>query len=94
MPTIVDDTLAPKGKHVVNLFGGHAPYHLKDARWEESKDAFFKTVVDTVSEFAPNFRDSIIHAQVLAPPDPGRPLRADDVLIAIRSASEPPSAGA
>jgi phytoene dehydrogenase-like protein len=69
VPTIVDDTLAPKGKHVVNLFGGHAPYHLKDARWEESKDAFFKTVVDTVSEFAPNFRDSIIHAQVLAPPD-------------------------
>ena len=30
VPTIVDDTLAPPGKHVVNLFGGHAPYKLKD----------------------------------------------------------------
>jgi phytoene dehydrogenase-like protein len=31
VPTIVDDTLAPPGKHIVNLFGGHAPYKLKDA---------------------------------------------------------------
>ena len=31
VPTIRDDTLAPPGKHVVNLFGGHAPYELKGA---------------------------------------------------------------
>ena len=69
VPTIVDDTLAPKGKHVVNLFGGHAPYQLKGRTWEQSRDAFFKTVVDTLTDYAPNFRDSILHAQVLTPPD-------------------------
>ena len=31
VPTIRDHTLAPPGKHVVNLFGGHAPYELKGA---------------------------------------------------------------
>jgi len=29
VPTIVDDSLAPPGKHVINVFGGHAPYTLR-----------------------------------------------------------------
>ena len=37
VPTIRDDTLAPPGKHVVNLFGGHAPYELKGAVWDEAE---------------------------------------------------------
>src|SRR5262245_30414778 len=28
VPTTVDDSIAPPGKHVINLFGGHAPYAL------------------------------------------------------------------
>ena len=40
VPTTVDDTLAPPGKHVVNLFGGHAPYELKNATWEHERDNF------------------------------------------------------
>ena len=39
VPTIRDDTLAPPGKHVVNLFGGHAPYELKGQVWDEAKRA-------------------------------------------------------
>src|SRR5437016_904865 len=38
VPTIVDDSLAPAGKHVVNVFGGHAPYKLRDnASWADEK---------------------------------------------------------
>ncbi|MBV8782659.1 MAG: NAD(P)/FAD-dependent oxidoreductase, partial [Gammaproteobacteria bacterium] len=38
VPTIVDDTLAPAGKHVINVFGGHAPYELRDgASWVQEK---------------------------------------------------------
>ena len=32
-PSFVDDTVAPPGKHVVHLFGGHAPYTLKEGDW-------------------------------------------------------------
>ena len=32
-PTFVDDSVAPPGKHIVNLFGGHAPYTLKTGDW-------------------------------------------------------------
>ena len=37
-PTLVDDSLAPPGKHVINIFGGHAPYALRGgASWEQEK---------------------------------------------------------
>jgi phytoene dehydrogenase-like protein len=69
VPTIVDDSLAPKGKHVVNLFGGHAPYQLKNADWSHERDSFVRNVMGVVNEFAPGFSDQVIDMQVLLPPD-------------------------
>ena len=69
VPTIVDDTLAPAGKHVVNLFGGHAPYELKSGSWAEHRAPFVKNVFDTMDHFAPGFSSQIIDMQVLLPPD-------------------------
>lgn len=69
VPTMVDSTLAPEGKHVVNLFGGHAPYTLKRGDWVTEKDNFRKTVLDTMEEWAPGFRSDIIEAQLLVAPD-------------------------
>ncbi|MEM7075198.1 MAG: NAD(P)/FAD-dependent oxidoreductase [Pseudomonadota bacterium] len=68
-PTIVDDTLAPPGKHVVNFFGGHAPYKLKTGTWDSEKDTFRKTVLSTIDRFAPGFSSDIIEAQLLTPPE-------------------------
>jgi phytoene dehydrogenase-like protein len=69
VPTSVDDTLAPPGKHVINLFGGHAPYELKDGNWDQERNGFTRNVFDTMDELAPGFSDSVIDAQVLLPPD-------------------------
>jgi phytoene dehydrogenase-like protein len=69
VPTFADDTLAPPGKHVVNLFGGHAPYELKGSSWEQEKLRFRDTVLDTLEMFAPGFRDDIIADQFLIPKD-------------------------
>ena len=69
VPTMVDTTLAPPGKHVVNLFGGHAPYTLKGGDWATEKENFRKTVFDTIEEYAPGFRDDVIEAQLLVAPD-------------------------
>lgn len=68
-PSLIDDTLAPEGKHVVTLCGGQAPYELKDASWEDEKDNFIKIVLDIVDEFAPGFSDSIIAMDAMVPPD-------------------------
>jgi phytoene dehydrogenase-like protein len=68
-PSFVDDTISPPGKHVVHLFGGHAPYTLKEGDWETRKPDFVKTVLRVVDEHAPGFSDGIIGMQVLTPPD-------------------------
>ena len=69
VPTMVDDTLAPPGKHVVNLFGGHAPYTLKGGDWATEKDKFKKIVFDTIEDYAPGFSNDVIDAQFLVAPD-------------------------
>jgi phytoene dehydrogenase-like protein len=68
-PTVVDDSLAPPGKHVVHLFGGHAPYHLKEGTWATRRQDLVNNALGAIEEFAPGFRDGIIDMQVLAPPD-------------------------
>jgi phytoene dehydrogenase-like protein len=69
VPTIVDDTLAPPGKHVVNIFGGHAPHELKNGAWADEKERFTRTVFNAIERFAPGFSNDVIAAQVLTPPD-------------------------
>ena len=68
-PTIVDDTLAPPGKHIVNVFGGHAPYKLKNGDWAVEKDKFKQTVFKAIDNYAPGFSSDIIAEQTLIPPD-------------------------
>ena len=69
VPTIVDDTIAPPGKHIVNMFGGHAPYELKGTTWAEQREPFVKAALGVMDEFAPGFSSRIIDMQVLLPPD-------------------------
>jgi phytoene dehydrogenase-like protein len=70
MPTLVDPSMAPPGKHVMSCFVQYAPYHLAEGEWDDTaRDAFGETVIDTIEERAPNIRDIILHKQVLTPLD-------------------------
>ena len=69
VPTTVDKTIAPEGKHVVHMFGGHAPYSLRNATWDQERDNLARNVLQTMDEFAPGFSSQIIDMQVLTPPD-------------------------
>lgn len=69
IPSTIDPTMAPPGKHVMSIFVQYAPYHLKGATWEEKRDAFGDAVVDTLSEYAPNLKSAIIGRQVVSPWD-------------------------
>ena len=40
-PSFVDDTISPPGKHVLHLFGGHAPYRLAGREWDEAEKERF-----------------------------------------------------
>jgi phytoene dehydrogenase-like protein len=69
IPTLVDPRMAPPGKHVMSCFVQYAPYRLSEGTWDEQREAFGDSVVDTIAERAPNIRDRILHRQVLTPVD-------------------------
>ena len=69
IPSLTDTTLAPPGKHVMSCFVQYAPYALKEGTWDERREAFGDTVVDTLAEYAPNLRQIIRHRQVVTPLD-------------------------
>ena len=71
IPTLTDPSLAPPGKHVMSCFVQYAPYKLRpeDPGWDDQRDAFGDAVIDTLSEYAPNLREHILHRQVLTPLD-------------------------
>jgi phytoene dehydrogenase-like protein len=71
IPTLVDPSMAPPGKHVMSCFVQYAPYHLAEGGvWDDAmRDALGKTVIDTLEERFPKIRDLILHAQVLTPLD-------------------------
>ena len=47
----------------------YATYHLKEGTWDEQREEFGDTVIDTIAEHAPNIKDLILHRQVLTPLD-------------------------
>jgi phytoene dehydrogenase-like protein len=69
IPTLTDPSVAPPGKHILSCFVQYAPYALAGGTWDEQREAFGDTVIDTLAEFAPNIRDIILHRQVLTPLD-------------------------
>ena len=69
IPTLTDPSVAPPGKHVMSCFVQYAPYNLKEGNWDDQREEFGDTVIDTIAEHAPNIRDIILHRQVLTPLD-------------------------
>jgi phytoene dehydrogenase-like protein len=69
IPSLTDPSIAPPGKHVMSCFVQYAPYHLAEGTWDDQKEAFGDTVVNTIAEYAPNFKSLIRHRQVVTPLD-------------------------
>jgi phytoene dehydrogenase-like protein len=70
IPSTVDDSLAPPGAHVASLFCQHfAPVLPNGRSWDDEREAAADDIIDTITEHAPNFRDSIIARQIHSPTD-------------------------
>ena len=70
IPTQVDPTMAPPGKHMMTVFVQYAPPKINGRDWtSEDRDAFGKTVIDSIAKYSPDFKDLILHAEVRTPQD-------------------------
>ena len=70
IPSTVDDSLAPPGKHVASLFCQHFAPDLPGGRsWDDERERAADVVIDAVNELAPNFRGAVIARQIHSPLD-------------------------
>ncbi len=68
IPTQIDPTMAPPGKHYLSVFVQYCPPTLADGPWtEEKRNAFGETVIDQIAAYSPNFRELILHAEIRTP---------------------------
>ena len=68
-PSTLDDTLCPKGHHVMSLFIQYGPYTLKDGTWDQRREEVGDMIIDNLAEYAPNIKKAIIGREVLSPYD-------------------------
>jgi phytoene dehydrogenase-like protein len=70
IPSTLDDTLSPEGKHVASLFCQHVAPELSSGRsWDDHRDEVADLMIATVDTYAPGFATSVIGRQVLSPLD-------------------------
>ncbi len=71
MASVVDNTVAPEGKHLMSMFIQYAPLKRTDGKsWDKAgKDEFAKRVFSIVNDYAPGFENLVDDFQVLSPLD-------------------------
>jgi phytoene dehydrogenase-like protein len=65
----VDESLAPRGRHILTCFVQFVPYRLERGTWDESRELLGDRVVETIARHAPNVASSLEARQVLTPLD-------------------------
>jgi phytoene dehydrogenase-like protein len=69
-PGVLDDTLAPAGKHLLYLWAQTHPYKLSNGEnWDEIKKREADKCLQVVEEFAPGIKNQVISEYIKSPLD-------------------------
>jgi phytoene dehydrogenase-like protein len=75
IPSVLDDTLAPPGRHVASLFCQQFAPTLPDVTsWDAHREAVADMIIDTMTAYAPNFKGAVLGRMILSPLDLERKL--------------------
>ncbi len=70
IPSTLDDSLAPPGKHVASLFCQHVSPRLPNGEsWDTHREAVADLMIETVNRHAPNFKAAVLGRQIMSPLD-------------------------
>ncbi len=69
IPSLVDPSLAPEGKHVMSVLFQAAPRHLREGSWNTERDRVGDIAVKTLEQYAPGLGALIESRQVITPED-------------------------
>jgi phytoene dehydrogenase-like protein len=69
IPTLLDPSLAPEGKHVLSAYFQFAPFHLKTGNWSERRGELANIVIKTLGAYSPNLPNIVEGVHVITPQD-------------------------
>ncbi len=69
LPSVHETSMAPPGQHVLSAHVMFVPYALKGGWNEAARDALSERIIDTIEEYAPGIRQSIVGRELLTPFD-------------------------
>jgi phytoene dehydrogenase-like protein len=69
IPSLLDPSLAPPGKHVLSAHVQFAPYKLKKGNWNSRRKDLGEAVIKTIATYSPNFSELVEASQVITPQD-------------------------
>jgi len=69
LQSATDATLAPEGHHTLSMWGHHFPYRLREGDVDVERERLRERMINLMSEYAPNFRDSVLACEVFLPAD-------------------------
>lgn len=69
IPSLLDETLAPRGGHVASIYVHYAPRRLRTMDWAQGREAVLNRTLDVMERHAPGFRRAVAAAQVMTPLD-------------------------
>ncbi len=74
VPSALDPSLAPPGRHVLTLGVRSQPYRLAGTTWDDQRERVADRIIDELSTMVPNLASTVIARQVLTPLDLERTL--------------------
>ena len=69
IPTLLDPSLAPPGKHVLSAYFQFAPFQLKEGNWNKRRGELANSVIKTLGNYSPNLAKLVEAAHVITPLD-------------------------
>ena len=69
IPSVLDKTLVPEGKHVMSVWALYAPVRPLGASWDDLREEAGERLIDGIAEYAPGFRKSVRDWQLFTPQD-------------------------
>jgi phytoene dehydrogenase-like protein len=68
IPTLIDPTMTPPGKHFMSCFVQYAPPKIEGRDWTDAdRDGFRDACLNQIEAYAPGFKSMVLHAEVRTP---------------------------
>ncbi len=69
IPTVLDNSIAPAGNHILSAWVLYAPVQVADGTWTDVRQQTGEALLDTLTEYAPNTRDAVVAWDLFTPAD-------------------------